>query len=42
MAHLVNHEWLRTNADILWRRTKLGLRFTEKQIIALGQYLTKS
>ena len=39
--YLVNHEWARTSADILWRRTKLGLRFTEKQVIALGQYLTK-
>ena len=39
--YLVNHEWARTSADILWRRTKLGLRFSEKQVIALGQYLTK-
>jgi len=39
--YLVNHEWAKNSADILWRRTKLGLRFTEKQVIALGQYLTK-
>ena len=39
--YLVNHEWAKSSADILWRRTKLGLRFTEKQVIALGQYLTK-
>lgn len=39
--YLVNHEWARTSADILWRRTKLGLRFNQKQVIALGQYLTK-
>ena len=39
--YLVNHEWARTSADILWRRTKLGLRFNQKQVVALGQYLTK-
>jgi glycerol-3-phosphate dehydrogenase len=40
--YLVNHEWAKNSADILWRRTKLGLRFTEKQVIALGQYLTRA
>ena len=40
--YLVNHEWAKNSADILWRRTKLGLRFNQKQVIALGQYLTRA
>ena len=28
LAHLVAHEWAATADDVLWRRTKLGLRFT--------------
>ncbi len=26
LEYLVRHEWARTAADILWRRSKLGLR----------------
>jgi len=40
--YLVNYEWARTSADILWRRTKLGLRFSQKQVITLGQYLNRA
>lgn len=36
VTYLVTREWARTADDILWRRTKLGLRFTpaEAQVLA--------
>lgn len=33
------HEWANTAEDILWRRTKLGLRFQPQQAAALEQHL---
>ena len=36
---LVEKEWARTTEDILWRRGKLGLRFTSGETAALAQYL---
>jgi glycerol-3-phosphate dehydrogenase len=35
------HEWARTSEDILWRRSKLGLQFTDAQCSALEEYLKK-
>lgn len=37
--YLVEHEWARSVEDILWRRTKLGLRLTPLQIERLTRYL---
>jgi len=37
---LVSREWARTAEDILWRRTKLGLRLTANEAAALESYLT--
>jgi glycerol-3-phosphate dehydrogenase len=37
--HLVTREWARTAEDILWRRTKLGLRFTPEQTARLDAHL---
>lgn len=37
--YLVDREWAVTAEDILWRRTKLGLLFDEKQEAALREYL---
>ncbi|WP_379922344.1 glycerol-3-phosphate dehydrogenase [Erythrobacter sp. R86502] len=37
--YLVAHEWARSADDVLWRRTKLGLRFTDTQTARLAQYL---
>ena len=39
MAFLVEKEWARSAADILWRRTKLGLRFSAIEERALADYL---
>ncbi len=37
--HLVRREWARTAEDVVWRRTKLGLRLTSSQIEALGAFM---
>jgi glycerol-3-phosphate dehydrogenase len=37
--YLVNVEWAQTTDDILWRRTKLGLHFTEAETARLAAYL---
>ena len=38
--YLTGQEWARTTDDILWRRSKLGLRFDPKQTTELANYLT--
>jgi glycerol-3-phosphate dehydrogenase len=39
---LVEREWARTAEDILWRRTKLGLRLDAAQVGALAGYLERN
>jgi glycerol-3-phosphate dehydrogenase len=39
VSYLVNHEWAVTADDILWRRTKLGLRLTPDEAARLGSFL---
>jgi len=34
-----NEEWARTADDVLWRRTKLGLRLTPPEASALRNYM---
>ena len=36
---LMTHEFARAAADVVWRRTKLGLRMTEEQIAALDDFM---
>ncbi len=36
---LMTHEFARAAADVVWRRTKLGLRLTADQIAALDDYM---
>jgi len=38
--YLIDTEWARTAEDILWRRTKLGLKLSEQQSAALDRYVT--
>jgi glycerol-3-phosphate dehydrogenase len=38
---LVQTEWARTADDVLWRRSKLGMRFAPEEVIALEQYLAQ-
>lgn len=37
--YLVNYEWALSTEDILWRRTKLGLNFSETQVSRLAEHL---
>jgi glycerol-3-phosphate dehydrogenase len=39
VRHLVDKEWARTADDILWRRTKLGLRLVEDERSRLAEWL---
>ena len=39
---LVQNEWARTADDVLWRRSKLGLRFNAGERAALSDYLSSS
>ncbi len=41
VAHLVRAEWARRAEDIVWRRTKLGLRMTRAEIAALDEHLLR-
>ena len=38
--YLCTAEWVTTSQDVLWRRSKLGLSFTQKETEALDAYLT--
>lgn len=37
--YLITHEWAQSAEDILWRRTKLGLRFSDSEYQVLDNYL---
>lgn len=39
VRHLMEHEWARTAEDVLWRRTKLGLRLTPLEAGELDLYM---
>jgi glycerol-3-phosphate dehydrogenase len=38
--YLMTQEWATGAEDVLWRRTKLGLRFTPEEATALNHYIT--
>ena len=40
--HLMQHEWARTAADVVWRRSKLGLRMTADEIAALDRAMDRA
>ncbi|MEM5474212.1 glycerol-3-phosphate dehydrogenase [Hoeflea sp. AS60] len=37
--YLMAHEWAMEAADVLWRRTKRGIRFNAEQVVALEDYM---
>jgi glycerol-3-phosphate dehydrogenase len=39
VEYLLEHEWARSAEDVLWRRSKLGLRLTARQVEALDQFV---
>jgi glycerol-3-phosphate dehydrogenase len=42
LTHLMKEEWAATAADVLWRRSKLGLRFTAAETAALDQWMRRT
>ena len=42
VRYLMRHEWAETADDVLWRRSKLGLKFSAQQKQALGQFMTSA
>lgn len=42
VRYLCDVEWARSAADVLWRRTKLGLSFTPEQAEMLERYMAES
>ncbi len=41
VEYLVAHEWARTPDDILWRRSKLGLRLSKEEVTRLEGFLAE-
>ena len=41
VRHLMTHEWAQTAQDVLWRRTKLGLRLTDDEATRLDDWMTQ-
>jgi glycerol-3-phosphate dehydrogenase len=39
LRYLVEHEWAQTADDVLWRRSKLGLKATAEERTAIGQFI---
>jgi len=39
VRYLMRHEWAETADDILWRRSKLGLRLTAEEQAALARFI---
>lgn len=42
VAWLMANEWARTAQDVLWRRTKMGLRFSEAEAKALDDWMSEA
>lgn len=42
IEYLIQYEWAETAEDILWRRTKLGLYFSEKEVKKLNDWLVQT
>jgi glycerol-3-phosphate dehydrogenase len=40
VRYLMAHEWAQTADDVLWRRSKLGLRFSREQRARLASFMT--
>jgi glycerol-3-phosphate dehydrogenase len=39
LRYLVQYEWAQTEEDVLWRRSKLGLRFTRPERARLATFM---
>ena len=41
VAFLCEHEWARSAEDVLWRRSKLGLRLVTAQVARLQEWIDR-
>jgi glycerol-3-phosphate dehydrogenase len=41
VAYLLKHEWAKTAADILWRRSKLGLHLPSNTAALLNEWMQR-
>jgi glycerol-3-phosphate dehydrogenase len=41
VSYLMLHEWARSAEDIVWRRSKLGLRLSAAEIAALDAWISE-
>ena len=41
LRYLINAEWARTADDVVWRRSKLGLRLTPQQIASIDEAMRR-
>jgi len=41
VSYMMENEWARTADDVLWRRSKLGIRFSAKEKRALDDWMAK-
>jgi glycerol-3-phosphate dehydrogenase len=41
VRYLMSNEWAQTADDVLWRRSKLGLRLTDAQRLTLDHFMTQ-
>jgi glycerol-3-phosphate dehydrogenase len=42
VRYLMEHEWARTAEDVVWRRTKVGLRMTPGEVRTLDQWMREA
>jgi glycerol-3-phosphate dehydrogenase len=42
VRYLIDQEWALTAEDVLWRRTKLGLRISEAEAARLGEFMAQA
>jgi len=42
VTYLIDYEWAQTADDILWRRSKLGIRLSKEQISSLEEWISNS
>jgi glycerol-3-phosphate dehydrogenase len=42
LRYLVHEEWAENADDVLWRRTKLGLKATAEERLAIGRYMIEA
>jgi len=41
VTYLMREEWAEEAVDVLWRRSKLGLRLSQEQMLALQSFMVE-